>query len=102
MLSIPPSSLAPIAFYPDGPPQVWNVFLPGIGDAMIEGTRPIGGDYSSFRVSVEPDPVSPTWLCFWDFSAAEVFAGIDTSDPPTHFEDTFISLGSLLVLPTFV
>ena len=102
VITTPLTNLPAVAFYPDGPPQEWAVNLPGVANLAISGIRPIGGDYTSFRVSVSPDPIPPTWLCYWDFTAAEMATGIDTSDPPTHIEDTFLSLGSLIVVPNMM
>lgn len=99
VLTVPITTLTATAFFPSGKPSTWGVTIAGVGTVGIEATVDGGDNYTSFRVTTDPDPVSPTWLCFWDFSAAEVISGIDTSDPPDTFNDTFISLGSLIVLP---
>jgi len=101
-LSIADNIMTATAFFPGGKPSTWQVTIPFIAHAVIEATIDGGDNYTSFRVFVEPVPVSPLWLCFWDFSAAEVMAGITTSDPPDTFNDTFIFLSSLIVLPNLV
>lgn len=102
VLSIPASAMTPVAFFPNGDPQTWQVLIPGVCNATIDATQDGLGNYTAFRVTTDPDPTPPTWLCFWDFTAAEVMAGIDTSDFPDSFNGTVLSLGSLIVLPSFL
>lgn len=102
VLTIPASVLIPVGFFPDGKVQTWTVLVAGVGRITIEATEDLAGNYTAFRVTTDPDPTPPTWLCFWDFSLVEMQAGIDTSDPPDSFADTFISLNSLVVVPSFL
>lgn len=102
VLSIPPSSLAAIAFFPNGDPKNWRVAIPGVGNVLIESAQDGLGNYTTFRVTTDPDPTPPLWLCYWDFTAAEMMTGIDTSDFPDVFNGTVLSLGSLIVLPSFL
>ena len=99
VLSAPLTTLPATAFFPSGKASTWEATIAGVAHLVIEAAVDLAGEYTSFRVTTDPDPVPPTWLCFWDFNAAEMLAGIDTSDPPDGFADTFISLGSLVVLP---
>ena len=102
VLTIPPETLIPIVFHPDGTPTTWQKIVAGVGRYTIEATYIPGTGYTDFTVTCEPDPVPPTWLCQWFFTLGEMQPGIDTSDPPDAFNDTFISLGSLIVIPSFL
>lgn len=105
VLTIPPTDLLPTAFFPDGKPSTWQAVLPGVATATITAAQDAIGNYTSFSVFTEPDPVDPLWICEWDFTAAEILAGIDLSTFPDSFSapnvgDGVTSLGSLVIVPT--
>lgn len=102
VITTPMTVLTATAFYPDGDPSSWAINIPGVANLEIDGIKVTGFPYTSFRVNVSPDPIPPAWLCYWDFTAAEMAVGIDTSNPPTFIQDTFLSLGSLVVLPNMM
>lgn len=102
-----PLDLAVTARFPNDQPSAWSASVPGVGLFSILAAAQEFDEYTEFVVHYEPDPVDPVWACDWEFTAAEMFAVIETTDFPDTFGlkevgDGVVSLGRLKIVPTHV
>lgn len=85
----PPLPAPAILYALNGLPIVWQVTFPNHFTFTMEAFLDAAGEYSTFRLTMDPVPVSPVWACFWELTHNQVFNTTFTLAHPTHFETPF-------------
>lgn len=73
--------------FDNGYPSKWKIENPVTHFSLVLVADPmVAGAYTTFRCSLNPFPLDPVWLQYWDFTSAELNTGHFVNRPPTHFE----------------
>lgn len=107
VVNVPRVALTVTARYPSGKARSWEYHPPASQGVFIEALVDAFDNYTGFEFFYEPFPVDPSFLCQWNFTADEMYMGINTIDFPDVFHmllpgDGVVTLGGLHIYPTLV